>query len=53
MKLLTEHFSLYIHQNVLVAVVRLVIYIGWRGRARTYDKRINSPLLCQLSYSPK
>ena len=26
---------------------------GWDNRARTCDKRINSPLLYQLSYIPK
>ena len=25
---------------------------GGRGRNRTFNKRIKSPLLCQLSYAP-
>jgi len=25
---------------------------SWGGRIRTYDPRINSPVLCQLSYAP-
>ena len=27
--------------------------LGWRGRVRTFNLRIQSPPLCQLSHSPK
>jgi hypothetical protein len=26
---------------------------GWHGRTRTYDHRINNPVLYLLSYTPK
>ena len=31
---------------------KITYFAGGRGKNRTFNKRIKSPLLCQLSYAP-
>ena len=35
-----------------VNVAQHVDLVGWRGRARTSNDRIQSPAFCQLNYPP-